>query len=188
MDISNYTSDPDVRSLIEKRIEKSIPTPKYLKEYPKWIAKFKSGYSLEYVAAFWDVDHRLVRQALYAMDLVDEPAQPMDESLEQNLILDYYLEPDSTHGSLQEEYGISYEERVSWAVRTPALRVLIEREMNVENVEDIEDSDFTDDQIEEIEERLRENPRKYHADGTGEDDWELPEEDQIKSASDVLMF
>jgi len=187
MDISNYSSDAEFRTLIEERIE-SNPTPKYLTKYPKWASKFNGGFSISYIAAYWDVDYRIVKQGLYAMDVIDRPPIDIDESLEENLILDYYMNPSSTHESLRTKYGMLNDERVSRIARLPALRVHIERHMGEEEIGEIEDSDFTDEQIDEIEERLRENPTKYHAEGTDEEDWELPEEDQFKSASDVLMF
>ena len=183
MDISTYTSDPEMRSMIEDRIEKSIPKPKYLKQYPDWISKFKGGYSIGYIAAFWEVDPRLVKQTLYAMDLIDEAPVSIEKNVEENMYLEYYMDLGTTHETLRDKYAMPYEELVSRAVRAPAVRVMIEKEMDAESVEDISDSEFSEKEIDEIESRLREDPAKY-----GEEDWEMPEEDKSKKASDVLLF
>lgn len=187
MNTAAFLSDEDFKDLVREKIEERIPKPKYLGEYKKWEARYEKGYDISYIAAFYEVPRRVVVQGLYALDVSPKKPTDVSDELEENLILEYYADVDVSYKDLSERYNL-HKRKPSWITRLPALRLLIEEAEN-ETSEFEGDMEFTDEEIEEIKQKIEENPEKYTGWGGAEEAaWELPEEDKIKKASDVLMF
>jgi hypothetical protein len=114
----------EITSMIESG---RIPRPEYLGEYKKWANRFEQGHSIGQIVQHTEADKRVVKQGLYAMDLLEKRPTDVAPSTEEDLIEDYFGNK-MAHGDLAEKYGL-HERKPSWIVRCPALRLMIEGEV-----------------------------------------------------------
>jgi len=104
-----------------------IPKPEYLDEYKEWARRFEQGHSIAQIVEHTEATDRVVKQGLYAMDLLGKRPTDVAPSTEKDMIEDYYVEKVSQL-KLAGRYGL-HERKPSWIVRCPALRLMIESEV-----------------------------------------------------------
>lgn len=117
-----------------------IPKPEYLGEYSDWRDRFESGHGISQIVEHTEADRRVVVQALYAMDLISKTPTSITPSDEEDMVQDYYTEKMS-HGDLAEKYDV-HDRKPSWIVRVPALRLMIDGDVEPIEVHAEGNTDF----------------------------------------------
>lgn len=150
MEISDLLSDDAFYKAVQKKIANTpgLKPAKYHGRYPKWIRRYKAGHRVQQIADVSPADSGTVKEALYAADLVDYPAEVREETA-MNWVLDYFIS-DMSQAEIADGTGITAR-TVGRVVRGVVQRFFLEENYSEE---DFEAEGFSDEEKEALRKKL----------------------------------